>query len=270
MRPAHMQLQSRNSYALLWAKIPAEIPTTPSPRNKSILICTDSQSSLSALSTGPLNQDDEVADDCWNRLLQLTKRGYRIHLQFLYAHCGVLRNEAVDKAAALARRERGLDRTPTWWKDRIRAVNRTLYGSRRDEADLTTPRESVLGYKPTIHQSDAPRGTSKRASCFRCGETVDLGIFRRRLKIDKALPCRWCRPDVHESLRSAPDEGDPVDGEPQKSEYRPPSMRPQTCTKCGDQLSNKQALRTHYAKMHPKTPCLQSSFQIGSAAELPP
>ena len=31
-------------------------------------------------------------------------------------------------------------------------------------------------------------------------------------------------------------------------------MRPQTCTKCGDQLSNKQALRTHYAKMHPKTP----------------
>eukprot|EP00760_Papus_ankaliazontas_P038233 PhM_4_TR9004/c0_g1_i1/m.2362 len=90
-------------------------------RRSSIILGTDSQSTLAALARGPLDQDDPVCSRIWTNLLKLAAQRVHIRLQFCYAHVGFLENELVDSAAKhMAERARGLALEETWWKDAAR------------------------------------------------------------------------------------------------------------------------------------------------------
>ena len=60
-----------------------------------------SQSMLSCLHQGPLRQNSEVGAGIWRSLLYLLERNYcsKIVFQFVYSHCGIVKNEMVDRAA---------------------------------------------------------------------------------------------------------------------------------------------------------------------------
>ena len=63
-----------------------------------IVICSDPAATLSALEKGPIKQKHPVCDRIWGPLRDICKRSpaTRIHLQFVYAHCGVVDNEIAD------------------------------------------------------------------------------------------------------------------------------------------------------------------------------
>jgi ribonuclease HI len=69
---------------------------------ESLLIGTDSQSSVSKLKAGPLDQDSRLSQDVWKKLDTLLMRGWVITMQFFYSHCGTKRNDEVDALADLA------------------------------------------------------------------------------------------------------------------------------------------------------------------------
>jgi hypothetical protein len=61
-----------------------------------LLVATDSQSSLSPLKVGPLNQDCALNVEVWNLLYTLLELRFDITFQFVYSHCGTVRNDAAD------------------------------------------------------------------------------------------------------------------------------------------------------------------------------
>jgi hypothetical protein len=60
-----------------------------------LLIATDSQSSVSALTAGPVRQDCALNDVVWKKLDLLLISSWDITKQFLDPHCGTARNELV-------------------------------------------------------------------------------------------------------------------------------------------------------------------------------
>ncbi|RNC58853.1 RNaseH [Trypanosoma cruzi] len=65
-------------------------------RHKTLLVVTDSQSLLAAVTKGPRSHTDWTEDRLWQRLLSLTRAGWSVHLQFCYEHRGVHVNEPAD------------------------------------------------------------------------------------------------------------------------------------------------------------------------------
>ena len=67
-----------------------------------ILIVSDSQSSISALESGPLNQITYINSYIWKKLLILISKYHfnNISFQFVYSHCGIMKNEMVDQLAS--------------------------------------------------------------------------------------------------------------------------------------------------------------------------
>ena len=70
--------------------------------SSTLLICSDSQSAIKALARGPLLQVDVLSSELWKTLMWLVNEIMicRIVFQFVYSHCGVERNETVDKEVA--------------------------------------------------------------------------------------------------------------------------------------------------------------------------
>ncbi|PWV07112.1 putative RNase H [Trypanosoma cruzi] len=73
----------------------AECPSYPA-QAKNLLVVTDSQSLLAAVTKGPRSQTDWTEDRLWQRLLTLTCAGWSVQLQFCYEHRGVHVNELAD------------------------------------------------------------------------------------------------------------------------------------------------------------------------------
>ena len=68
---------------------------------KTVLIATDSQSTVSALSLGPRRQKERMTQSTWEHLNAIADAGVNVHLQFIYGHCGVHLNEMVDNAIVM-------------------------------------------------------------------------------------------------------------------------------------------------------------------------
>ena len=78
-------------------------------RDKSLRICTDSQSVVRALKSGPLSQETDLNDRIWSILLQIVELGViRIIIQWVPGHVGILKNEIVDGLANQALRMENL------------------------------------------------------------------------------------------------------------------------------------------------------------------
>ena len=68
------------------------------------LFCTDSQSSIQALTAGPLKQRSTLTSSIWRHLLRLVSDHpeSKVVFQFVFSHWGVERNEDADHAADVA------------------------------------------------------------------------------------------------------------------------------------------------------------------------
>ncbi|KAJ9455207.1 L1Tc protein [Diplonema papillatum] len=78
--------------------------------DKTLWILTDSSSLLQDLDHGPHRQVDPANIEIWQLLGKLADRGYTIHLQFVYSHCGLAGNDEADtraKTGASSPGERG-------------------------------------------------------------------------------------------------------------------------------------------------------------------
>ena len=72
-------------------------------RGISLLVCSDSQSQIKALATGPLLVREVLEDSIWKTLVSLVDDSVglsKVVFQWIPAHCGVPRNESVDQYAA--------------------------------------------------------------------------------------------------------------------------------------------------------------------------
>ena len=66
---------------------------------KRVLIATDSQACLRALSDGPLRHHEHSYNSVWQAIAAAAAITANIDFQFVCSHCGLDRNEAADEAA---------------------------------------------------------------------------------------------------------------------------------------------------------------------------
>ena len=69
-----------------------------------ILLCRDSQSSMAAIQAGPLKANNVILSTIWKLLLLITNNQplSTVTFQFVFSHCGLVRNETADEATNVA------------------------------------------------------------------------------------------------------------------------------------------------------------------------
>ena len=162
-----------------------------SGRNEpTLLICSDSLSQLHRLSQGPLAQDTCMNSDIWRHLLSLVRVGCfrKIVLQYVPAHCGLARNEAIDKFVG-------------------GQFDRLLASQHQALTPLGTIKASLKLQARLLYQEEAKRATTSsttgttayRSSAFLKKNPVPwtkLKISRSLLRLDETLltqlRCGWC------------------------------------------------------------------------------
>ena len=97
-------------------------------KGKHILICTDSQSTVSALCKGPIIQKHAFLANIWKTMQQLHNR-FKINftIQFVYTQCGFRQNDDADYLANVRMQyaikyNKTDTSTPTWINDLISAT----------------------------------------------------------------------------------------------------------------------------------------------------
>eukprot|EP00796_Vickermania_ingenoplastis_P012730 gene12730-8679_t len=218
-----------------------------------VAVFSDSLSLLMALQTGPHCARDGVLQRIWRHILTLLNRSVRLSFQFVFSHCGIPRNEAVDKAAAEGR---GLpQRYPAWITDIVTGIKRVC----RRAADATfDDGGGPITYRSTLlqHIHPAPKrlgfdrnGQSLLAQFF-TGTSRHFGWLQRVLtRSTRQLHCRWCHPTA-----ASDDPLSPLSSPPSVSSpgllVASRRMDPVVCPVCLVISANKQALQVHLTTKH--------------------
>ena len=171
-------------------------------KHSSVLIASDWQSLLSCLNQGPLRQNSEVGAGIWRSLLYLLEKSYcsKIVFQFVYSHCGVVKNEMVDRAAdhALSSMESKHQQKAAIHMDAVKAELKSgLMEGWKSSLDQNTVRFR-LGGKSSFSDHKTSATLTRRDETLlmqlRTGECRLLGGFRHLLFKDRWDGCcRWCK-----------------------------------------------------------------------------
>jgi ribonuclease HI len=166
---------------------------------KSILICTDSQSLISALANGPLCQGSKLLSEIWETLVHLAEvRGVKkVVFQFVYSHCGVERNETADKMAEEALRKfKSVDqrKAPIPLQAVKAMIKLQCRNGWKSDLEVTRPRYQACEAAFTDLKSSCTlsRKEEVKLAQLRTGECIWMGKLRTRLGIGSSL-CRWCK-----------------------------------------------------------------------------
>ena len=164
-----------------------------------LLICTDSQSLVSALSKGPLLQDNWLSSMIWKKLLLLVQeRGFqRIDVQFVASHCGVVRNELADRAAAEAlSRMRDSQDVALIPLSAVKArVKRHAKEGWLKTLNPMRLRHRLSGGRSTnlACYKDMEREDAITLAQLRSGKSRLIGELLVTLGLRREAVCRWCR-----------------------------------------------------------------------------
>jgi ribonuclease HI len=164
--------------------------------NTSLLICTDSQSAISALSCGPLLQTEVLNSNIWEKLNWLVGVGNvsKIVFQFVYSHCGVKRNEEVDREVARVLVEmKEMQNTAPIALMAVKAhVKMELRNSWKDKIEESSHRYQICkkAYS-NINDKSLSRKEQVLLAQLRCGECNKVGKYLTRLGKSLGV-CRWC------------------------------------------------------------------------------
>ncbi|ORC83550.1 Tbingi protein [Trypanosoma theileri] len=143
-----------------------------------VSIFTDSLSLLTALETGPLTVKDPILRLLWNLILQVQRRKARIRLQFIFGHCGVVKNEQCDteakKAAELPQR------TDMWITDIIAYAKRILKG---EGTPPPSHRSKITGsWNPAKVNPELTREEETALAHFHTGASHCYGWLLRKIQ----------------------------------------------------------------------------------------
>ena len=122
-------------------------------------------------------------------------------MQWIASHCGVVRNEAVDKLAAKALdrynkeiMQRSHGKSPIFFQSIIAEAKFQLTQLYKEKMctnnhrfDVCGPNASDLKFSYTLSRAD-----EVLLSRLRVGECIEMGTFRARLNIGNSSLCRWC------------------------------------------------------------------------------
>eukprot|EP00760_Papus_ankaliazontas_P037767 PhM_4_TR8745/c0_g1_i2/m.41232 len=168
-----------------------------------LLVVTDSQSALKRLARGPLAQKNTTEADIWCMLLDIADHT-RIHLQFVYGHCGVAPNEEADELAST--RIATIPTPAPLTEANARAhIKHNVIAAWKEQLGVSH-RSSLVGHRPTprngacqISGERMTREEQVHLARLRVGQSELFGTFRRRICDDPlaaSAPCRWCAPNV--------------------------------------------------------------------------
>ena len=219
-----------------------------SHRDQHVLLVTDSRSTISALSGGPILQKENFLYDIWRVLLTLAQTyNISVHFQFIYSHCGVDRNEYVDALAGqhIDRYARTPDNiTPTWLTDVCTMYKRhskpTLHPFRQPEHpswELKPRRLPKLSTSLTRHEST-------EFARLRSEAHPDFGIAPRLHGRVANMACRFCRPDLHPKAGFRPDDWTLVI----PKEFATPM--PCVVPGCSNTFTQRHLMTRHYMRKH--------------------
>ncbi len=209
-------------------------------RQHRVILFSDSQSLLSSLATGPLHTEHDLEDQIWFTLQQLSQYA-TVTLQFVYAHAGLRRNEAVDKSAKKALEHPDQDITPIWITDFVTATRSFL--RKRWIASLEpSDRRSIFRGFMNTDTMNLPRALAQ----LRVNESLLAGRLCHRLQTSRLQSCRWCCPEEHAALEPRHPSA------PQRSSYQPWS-EPRQCPLCDHVGSHTGNLLRHLVHSHAKS-----------------
>ncbi|KAF0295398.1 Gag-Pol polyprotein [Amphibalanus amphitrite] len=163
---------------------PEEDPGDP------VMLCTDSQSALSALRAGPAAQQSRLGATIWQALLTLAERGRRAHLQWVPSHCGLEGNERADtlakEAARLPQESAPLD---------VRTVHRAAARSARARVAARWPEgwyRDLMGSRPPPPVTGLDRARAADVHQLRAGHWSASAQYLHRIGRSPGVRCEQC------------------------------------------------------------------------------
>ena len=183
-------------------------------KGKHILICTDSQSTVSALCKGPIIQKHAFLANIWKTMQQLHNR-FKINftIQFVYSHCGFRPNDDADYLVN-ARMQYAIQHnktdtsTPTWINDLISATKNKYKLLNKypkvvlDKANTSFQEVYHLNQIRYNNRNRKLENSTQREfystlSRIRAEECIKFGAFPRRLNMITDQDCRACYLEIN-------------------------------------------------------------------------
>ena len=169
------------------------IINSPYIAKSSLLICSDSQSTIRKLEQGPIQNHEPLLEKLWKRLFRVASQ-MPIKIQFVAAHCGIVKNEAVDDLA----------------KNALDLVDQSQVALPFECATVAMKKEVQerwrLNTRETSHRFRAckksvsdtifcglDRKKSSLLAQLRCGKSRWIGEWRVTAGLTDDSRCRWCR-----------------------------------------------------------------------------
>ncbi|KAK7199165.1 RNase H [Novymonas esmeraldas] len=161
-------------------------------KTSAAVVGTDSLSLLMALSTGPATVTDGILRRIWTRMLALTRRHARLSFQFVNGHCGLAKNEKVDKLAKSAMSEQPATRTSI--TDFVRGLRRQGDTPRHHTVRDDALRKVMPGHNVATKKNGQVTLTRQRETMLAqlfTGTSARLGFIHRRVTGGTGTGCRW-------------------------------------------------------------------------------
>jgi len=170
-------------------------------REKTILVCTDSQSQVKALETGPLLVGEVLQDNIWKTLVDLVSDSVglaKIVIQWIPGHCGLARNESVDRYAEQCFNTAAIQAVQQSQPIPLSGVVALLKCKARAawlSRGCSEVRTRLIG--PVVPSQKLSSGLSRAdetlLSQLRTGHHRSAGPLWRHLEPNRARTCRWCQ-----------------------------------------------------------------------------
>ena len=155
-----------------------------------VVICTDSQSALATLRSGPSAQQSYLGAAIWDGLLALTARGHEVHLQWVPSHCDLAGNERADVLAKEAARL-PQDRVLIDCRTVLRAAMRTAREQDRKDRPGGWYRD-LMGTSVPPPVSIQDRGRAVDVHQLRAGHWSASFQYRLRIGVLPTPTCGGC------------------------------------------------------------------------------
>jgi len=146
------------------------------PRAVRVCVFSDSQGSIAALRRGPLRTSDEFPALAWSAMARLALANVWLSFRFVFSHCGLDENEAVDKLVNESRASLGDEDAPLWRVDATRH-SVAIIGVDYDAANMYYPSTSTplqVGPARSLKHLSLPRQDEILLFHARVGFMVEL------------------------------------------------------------------------------------------------
>ena len=164
---------------------------SPFLMKKSLLVCTDSQSSIRKLQQGPIQTEGGRISKLWEKLFRVASQMH-ITIQFVPSHCGIVRNEHVDELAKSALDTCDQRAAKVSLDCAVTAVKGSINTRWKTGIPTTSYRAGIFGSKTAKPEADLTRKEVSLLSQLRCGQCRWIGEWRVKAGLTVDGTCRWC------------------------------------------------------------------------------